>query len=329
MQNNYCMKNLLFIAPIFFDYYKDIKAQFEKEGYIVYYFNDRPSERFVSKAALRLNRNSQKRAIDRYITKILNSVENIKLDLVFVILGQSFSRGNIVRIKEKHPEARYIYYSWDSVKNFPNILEFRDCFDKVFHFDSRDASEYGFDFLPLYYSNRIKKIEPTYSFSAVFTVKRGKLKKYLKIMELIPDEIKKDGFIYLYIQSRFVFLFYKLKYKEFRKSHVKDFKFKKLSRDDFYEIMSKSRVIIDVQMKSQTGLTMRTLEAIHAQKKLITTNPSVVNYDFYTPNNICVINKNHCVIPEDFFSTPFDKKGKIAKDYSLANFVRTLIDSNY
>ena len=320
------MRNLLFIAPVFFDYYKDIKAQFEKEGYNVIYFSDRPSEHFISKAAIRLNKKSQKVAINRYVTKILNTVESMKLEVVFVILGQCFSRADILRIKEKHPEARYIYYSWDSVKNFPSILEFRDCFDRVFHFDSRDANEYGFDFLPLYYSNRIEDADPIYSFSAVFTVKRGKLKKFLKIMELIPDEIKKDGFIYLYIQSRLVFFFYKLKYKEFRNSHVKDFKFKKLSRDDFYTIMSKSKVIIDVQMKSQTGLTMRTLEALHAKKKLITTNPSIVDYDFYSPKNICVINKNHNSLPSDFFMTPFDKKYGITKDYSLKAFVQTLLE---
>lgn len=319
------MKNILFIAPTFFDYYKDIKTQFEREGYNVVYFDDRPSKHFISKALIRLNKNSQKRKITKYVDTILNSVEHIKLDIVFIILGQSFSRDCIIRIKEAHPEAKYIYYSWDSVKNFPNILEFRDCFDKVYHFDNRDSKEFGFELLPLYYSNKINEQEPVFSFSAVFTVKKGKLKKFLKIMELIPNDVKKNGFVYLYLQSRLVYFFYKLKYKEFRKSWLKDFRFKKLSKEEFYDIMAKSKVIIDVQMKSQSGLTMRTLEALHAKKKLITTNPNVMDYEFYSPKNICVINKNHNYLPSDFFDAPFDKKHGVTRNYSLKAFVQTIL----
>lgn len=322
------MKNILFIAPVFFGYYKDIIAEFNNQGYNVFFFDDRPSNSFLSKALIRLNKKSQKRKINKYIDKILTLVKDKQLDLVFIILGQSFSREHIIKIKDEHPEAKYVYYSWDSVKNFPNILDFRDCFDRIYHFDSRDAKEYGFDLLPLYYSNKLKEEKVVYSFSAIFTVKRGKLKKYQKIMEMIPDEIKKNSFIYLYLQSRMVFWFYKLRYKEFRNSHLKDFKYKKVSKEKFYDIMAKSNVIIDVQMKNQSGLTMRTLEALHARKKLITTNPNILDYDFYTPNNICVINKNYNTIPTEFFETQFDSRYDVSEKYSLNSFVDTILEKD-
>ena len=322
------MKKVLFIAPQFFDYYKDIIGELEKRNCQVFYFDDRPSDKLLSKALIRMDKNVMKRQINKYVDSILESVSGEKLDMVFFILGQSFSRENILKIKDAHPEAEYVYYSWDSVRNFPNILEFRDCFDRVYHFDSRDAKQYGFELLPLYYSNKLKEEEPKYSFSAVFTVKLGKLKKYLRIIQMIPEDIKKDAFIYLYIQSRLVFWFYKLRYKEFRKSHAKDFKFKKIPKEEFYDVMAKSKVVIDVQMKNQSGLTMRTLEALHARKKLITTNPNVLEYDFYSPNNICVINKNHVDLPSDFFETPFDNKHSLSKDYSLKSFIQTILGGN-
>lgn len=318
-------KNVLFIAPVFFDYYRDIVSEFEKQGYRVLYFDDRPSDSFFSKAFIRLNKKSQNHRINKYIKKILSELDGKKLDLVFIILGQSFSREHILKIKETHPEAEYVYYSWDSVKNFPGILEFKDCFDRVYHFDNRDANEYGFTLLPLYYSRELEDKPIEYSFSAVFTVKRGKLKKFQRIMDLIPNEAKKSAFIFLYLQSKLVFFYYKLTNKEFRKSKITDFKYKKLSKDDFYDIMSKSKVIVDCQMKSQSGLTMRTIETIHAKKKLITTNPNVIYYEFYNPNNICVLNKNHLEIPPDFFESPFDEKYSISSDYSIEHFIQTII----
>lgn len=322
------MKRALFIAPTFFGYYKDIIGEFKKRDYQIFYFNDRPSEKLFTKAIIRINKTVLRRKINKYVNFIIKSIEGEKIDLVFIILGQSFSRENILKIKKAHPEAEFVYYSWDSVKNFPNILEFRDCFDRVYHFDSRDAKEYGFNLLPLYYSNKLKEENPIYSFSAVFTVKRGKLKKFQKIMEVIPNDVKKDAFIYLYLQSRFVFWFYKLRYKEFRKSHAKDFKFKKIAKEEYYEIMAKSRVIIDVQMKSQSGLTMRTFETLHARKKLITTNPNVLDYEFYSPNNICVINKNYNDLSPTFFETQFDRTYDVSKKYSLPSFIDTILGEN-
>ena len=318
-------KNVLFIAPIFFGYYKDIISELNKQGYEVFFFDDRPSDGFLTKALIRLNKKSQKVKINRYVKKILTEVNNKKLDLVFIILGQSFSREHILKIKEAHPEAEYVYYSWDSVKNFPNILEFDDCFDRVYHFDSRDAKEYGFNLLPLYYSRELDEKPIEYSLSAVFTVKRGKLKKFQRIMELIPNEIKKNAYLYLYLQSKLVYRYYKIKYKEFEGSKMRDFKFVRLDKDDFYDIMSKSKVIVDCQMKNQSGLTMRTMEALRAKKKLITTNPNIIDYEFYTPNNICIINKDHLEIPSDFFDTPFDDQYRISDKYSLESFIHIIL----
>ena len=44
--------------------------------------------------------------------------------------------------------------------------------------------------------------------------------------------------------------------------------------------------IVDIVQKSQTGLTMRPLEAMIYERKLLTNNPTILNEDFYHPNNI-------------------------------------------
>ena len=50
-------KKVVLISPDFFDLSKKIKALIEEEGYEVFYFSDRPSEKMLSKALIRLNRN--------------------------------------------------------------------------------------------------------------------------------------------------------------------------------------------------------------------------------------------------------------------------------
>jgi len=40
-------------------------------------------------------------------------------------------------------------------------------------------------------------------------------------------------------------------------------------------------------------------------KKLITTNSDIVNYDFYNPQNILVVDEKNPTIPASFFETKY------------------------
>lgn len=64
------------------------------------------------------------------------------------------------------------------------------------------------------------------------------------------------------------------------------------------ENLKKSRIIIDLVQKGQTGQTLRPLEAIAFQKKLLTNNKSIINESFYSPENIFVI--EDVVLPSSF-----------------------------
>jgi len=57
------------------------------------------------------------------------------------------------------------------------------------------------------------------------------------------------------------------------------------------ELVEQSRCLIDIYQKKQSGLTRRALEALFYNKKLLTDNPYIKNYDFYHPNNIYIINE--------------------------------------
>ena len=88
------------------------------------------------------------------------------------------------------------------------------------------------------------------------------------------------------------------------------------------EIENSSGVVLDIQHPRQTGLTMRTIEMIRAEKKIITTNPDVSKYDFYNPNNILIIDRKNPKLDVSFFRTKYQPIPKsIYEKYSLNKWI--------
>ena len=123
------MKKLLFIGPNFFNYQDIISEGLRQKGYDVTYFDDRPSTSFLMKAIIRLNKNLVKKSIQNYFETILESCKQNQYDVVFVIIGQSLYSDMIDKMREVLPNAKFVFYDWDAIKNFPDREEFSKHFD--------------------------------------------------------------------------------------------------------------------------------------------------------------------------------------------------------
>ena len=75
-----------------------------------------------------------------------------------------------------------------------------------------------------------------------------------------------------------------------------------------------SRAILEVNQQGQKGYTLRALEALFLEKKLITTNKSIINEDFYSPNNIFVVGIDDWEKLSIIIKSPYDKKVNRFKD---------------
>ena len=62
----------------------------------------------------------------------------------------------------------------------------------------------------------------------------------------------------------------------------------RISYDEYLDRLSRSRCVVDLCQKMQTGLTRRPIEAIFYNKKLITNNILIKEYDFYNPENVFI-----------------------------------------
>lgn len=323
------MQKVLFISTTFNTYYKDIIETFKDNGFLVDWYSDRPSNSITSRALIRLNPRLLKNKIKKYENKIIKEIESEKYDLVFVILGQSLTDCFWKQLREKQKNAKFIYYLWDSSSNFKCICNNYRYFDKTYSFDKNDCIQYGFEFLPLFYTKQFdvvnRNINPKFDYSYIGTVKPGRYKKVNQIL-LKLDGQNMRGFKYFYLHSKRVLTYYKFKFKnEFWSVKTQDLNYKLLSKEECFELENDSNIIIDVQQPGQLGLTIRTFEAMGMKKKLITTNIDVKNYDFYNENNIYIIENGEIDFSNIFFHSEYKDVDDVRKKYCISNWIKNII----
>ena len=90
--------------------------------------------------------------------------------------------------------------------------------------------------------------------------------------------------------------------------------------------INNAQVLLDINRKGQKGLTFRVFESLGLEKKLITTNSDIINYDFYNPNNILIIDEKNPNIPIDFFNNDYQKIPEaILKKYTIEGWINQVL----
>ena len=319
--------------PNFFNYPQLICDELNSMGYEVDFFDDRPSTNPWVKAAIRVNKNFIKPYINKYFSRIMETVKSTNYDVVFLISGQSlsFSENMMQIIKNTQSQARFVLYQWDSQKNFPYIKNVQRFFDKLYSFDRRDTEENPkLKFLPLFYSKDYEKLgvkkDATFKYDFCF-VGTAHPKKYKYVNEMSEQlrNVYPKQFIYFYYPSRIVYFYRKLFNRELRKAHINDFHYSPLKWKEMHEVYIASRCVLDSAQAGQLGLTIRVIEALGAKKKLITTNEDIINYDFYRPENIYIYNGeidlNNVFFNSDYVSV----SDEIYRKYALRSWLEEIL----
>jgi hypothetical protein len=90
-------------------------------------------------------------------------------------------------------------------------------------------------------------------------------------------------------------------------------------------VYAKSKTLIDSPQQNQSGLTIRTIEAVGSNRKVVTSNPNVANHDFYAFGNAAVVKDGE--MPEiDFVKRiPIAIPMSIRQRYSIDSWLSQLI----
>lgn len=313
-------KRILFIAWKFYDYPELITKELERKGAKVDYYNAIPSD-----SHLKMKISTKVNVLrESYLKQILSNVAKVNYDYLFVINPVLFPKKfvmNLTKIVGDIPKTAYL---WDSIATFSQVTSYFDYFDYLYSFDAKDCESYAeLNFLPLFYidSGEKKKREQPYLFSFVGFGHSMRYSFVTQVKELCEQK-QYDYCFKLYLPSIWHFYYYKYGTKTLATAKKNEFIYKQLPQTTVSEIADNSKIILDLELANQSGLTMRTIETHGMKRKLITTNPEVKKYDFYHPNNICIVDRQKPSIPQQFIESDYQELNEqLYEKYQLKNWL--------
>lgn len=319
-------KKILFFSPAFFKYENMIADKMREMGAEVDMYDVRSVTGALQRALLKISPAIFKKRSQKYYEEIIQKNRDKDYDYILIVKCDMTPVSILEQFRMVYPHAKFCLNLWDSVENIPGITEKFQYFDTLHSFDLNDCEKYPvLKFRPLFFGDQFRKGNNTgdykYDISFLGTVHSERY-TVIKQVQKIAEERGLKCYWFLYLQSKFIYRFYKLTKKEFRGVVEATFSFDKMSAGDIAKVVDDSRSILDVQHPKQTGLTMRTIEMIGMNKKLITTNESVKRYDFFDANNVAVVDRKEVKIPNGFLDSPYNRLPEdLYEKYSLKSWI--------
>lgn len=298
---------VLLIAPRFFGYELEIAAGLTSSGHHVDILPDRPFNNPLMKAVMRFRPElGGYRLCDHLFARRLERLGRNNYLTILVIQGEGVTARTLKILRNIYPQAKMVFYTWDSIENKPFSKKNLSLYDYCSTFDPVDAKKYGLNFRPLFFSDGFDQ-QPdktyTYDLSFIGTVHSDRCSIVRALVEKLPPDTR--TFIYLYLQAPWMYDLRRLFTKTVDRAARDNFRFVPLSKDVVQAIFFSSRAVLDIEHVNQRGATMRTMEALGSKRKLVTTNKSLRDYDFYNPQNIQIVDRRAPRLDKDFLQTPY------------------------
>lgn len=302
------MKKLLILMPYFMGYETKLYNQF-KEKYDVTLVNcDEFDHDIIDDYMMcskfhwlfrhifkKLAQKEKYEAIRKTDECVLSKIPNYNdyFDVVFCINGGYLSLFVINQIKERNPNAKFILYLWDDVDNlFSNSHV--DVFDEVYSYNILDCKKYSWKYVPMFVqSEYIGHKDNKYDLAYIGTAHSDRIAVANKLFEKYADKYRL--FIYLYDSNN---------------SNQKFCHSKPLSYNEYLEVLSRSKTVLDLPAEVQKGPTTRIFDALLTCTKVITTNKYINLYPVFS-NNILIVDREKLDIVDSF----------IEEDYEITNYL--------
>jgi hypothetical protein len=315
---------ILLIAPRFFGYEQEIASVINSFGFYVDLLPDRPFDNPLMKAVMRCcPKMGGYRACNQFFSQHLEKLGRNDYSTILIIQGEGVTAQTLKMLRDSYPRARLVFYTWDSIDNKPHSRQNLNLYDHCATFDPYDAKKYGMHFRPLFYSDGFDNQDSavyTYDLSFVGTVHSDRYKIVCSLLEQLPPDAQ--TFVYLYMQAPWMYDLRRIFTMTVAGASREDFRFEPLSKDVVQTIFFASKIVIDIEHINQRGATMRTMEALGSKRKLVTTNKSLRNYDFYNPMNIQIVDRKVPILDKEFLLSPYQAvPEKIRQRYSISQWV--------
>ncbi len=248
------------------------------------------------------------------INRRLQQLNQIQ-DVILTIKGDWIDPKQVLEFK-KYTKKSIAFFN-DNIYRCPKILKVIPNFDEVYSFEKEDCEKYNLKFISNWIYSAEDQEVPSNSFDYdVFNI--SSKDNRFKTISKVADELKKQN-----ITSKIIIFDKKNK----NSNPNIEFISKYIQIAEVNDYIKRSKLLLDIQRKEQNGLTFRVFESMSLHKKLITTNPNIVNYDFYRPNNILVIDEENIHFDADFFKIPYEPiPENIYNKYTLDNWINKVFN---
>ncbi|MBO9585463.1 MAG: hypothetical protein J7574_14965 [Flavobacterium sp.] len=246
---------------------------------------------------------------------VLKRLQNLgPQDIILTIRPDCLSKETHLKIKQH--TNKYIAYIYDSCQRFPIDHLLNGIFDEIFSFDLVDVKKYNFSFISNYIYNQKKELTASNINENIFII--ISIDERFNFLNNLADYLSSKG-----IKFKFIAIGKKAP-KNINSNII--FQRKKLFSKDLQDDLENSKIFLDLIRHGHNGLSFRIFEALAMQRKIITTNQTISQYDFYNPNNILILDENKTIdIDPDFFATPYQPlSDDIYYKYTIENWVKTV-----
>jgi hypothetical protein len=318
-------RRVLLLHPAFFGIDVALVAALRSLGAEVESWSTRPSSSVMAKAMLRLAPGLAERAIARTLRQRISGIDVDGFDTVVVVKSEGVSVAILDLLRKRLPSAAFNAYLFDSVRNHPRVLAKLHRFDRVLSFDPADCAERpGWIYRPLFAADCYWRVESRcsgsiYSLGSFHPERARVLSRFVRMSIeagidgthdlLFRGWIDKMRSIRMHMGSRV------------RIMHAP------ISADEAARRFGEHAAILDIHHPGQTGLTLRTFEALASGRKLITTNPAVRDHEFFDPKRIQIIDRHAPEVDPGFLRPPSMELplARLPERYGVRGWARDLV----
>jgi hypothetical protein len=320
---------VLLISPTFFDYYKNILAEFDGLGFEAIWMNTWLYENPVYKILLRVAPSLISRFSTGKYIRNLKMLEVGDVTEILVIKGEGLSVDFIRYLRRAFPSARLRFYLWDSAKNTRGAVQIAPEFDSVSTFDPLDAQFYKWRHQPLF-ARKVERMENLPSSPLLYDwVFIGSLHsdRFNVLKRLSRCSEFQKFYAYGFIPGKFMWFLRHLSNPNLWRHGEIKISTASIPYDQVNWVIQRAKAVVDIEHPKQRGLTMRSIETLLLGRKLVTTNAEIKSSDLFHESRVCVIDRMNPKVPAEFLKSSFlDIPQEIRKKYYLRGWLKDIID---
>lgn len=202
-------------------------------------------------------------------------------------------------VREKFPQKRIILWYRNPVKKTVKIDPSVEKYCEIWSFDKSDCDEFGLKYNPQFCMRRGDYVEREKKIDAYFVGgDKGRVEILNDVKRMLVNAGAKTKFDIVGVNSE------RISYKK------------------VIENISHASIIVDIQCDDQTGFTLRPIESLLYDKKLITNNKNIKKEPFYNESNIFIYGEDQETKLVEFMESPYVVISDIVKEkYSLFGWI--------